>query len=389
MHNSLSAFGHLLGISLRTMIKRKWVSITSILSVTLVILILIGFLAMAKGFEHALYNTGSDEIAIMISPDAETEINSVIEREQYELLKNAPGIRKDESGEPVLSAELTVVVGGNQRSDGKKVNFNLRGLAPDRVTLREGFELTEGRMFSEGAAELIVGQKVAHDIDGLALGNTVRFGSVNWKIVGVFSLQGKLFESEVWANVATVQGNFNRQNQYQSVRALLENDQSLIDLAIYNASDPRLELIVQSEREYFARQSGGFVNLITYVGWPLAIILSFGAFTGILNSMRISVESRRRELIILNQIGFRQGFIFLSIIFETLVFSVIGAIIGIAISFWLLDGVFASTFGASFDTLSYALQVDWATAVKAFLFALAIGLLSGLLPAMDSRGGRP
>ena len=268
---------HLFRISILTVLKRRWVAVTSILAVMLVVVVLMGFLALARGFEGALSNAGAANIALLLSPEADTEVNSSISREQFELLKSAPGIAADSQGRAVLSPELSVVVGGHQKTDGKRVNFDMRGILPRHTALRDGFELVEGRMFNEGAAELIVGRRVANDIENLSLGSRVRFGSVNWKVVGVFELQAKLFEAEVWTSVAAVQSYYGRENQYQSVRAKLGSEpDALFQLGLHNANDARLELMVQSEREYFASQSDGIVNLITYVGWPLAIVLSLG-----------------------------------------------------------------------------------------------------------------
>lgn len=380
--NNIKLYLYFFGISTRFITQQKWMSLTSIMSITLVMVVLIGFLSMAKGFEQALTNSGSENIGIGLSSDAQTEITSDVSQEQVDILQGI--VNQTYGGKHTISPELVIIVSGNLRATDDKININLRGITQAGTELHEGFNLIEGRMFKAGTAELVVGENLAKRMSGLDIGNEVRLGGVNWRIVGMFKLQGNLFESEVWGSVKTVQSDFDRQNTYQSVRFPILNQDSLFDLSLMVGDERRLDFVLQSEKEHFEQQSSSTTGLIKYIGWPLAIILSIGAFSGTFNSLKMAVDARKHELRILGLLGFKRRIAFLMLMYEALVFSVIGAFLGIGISFLLFDGLLASTFGSSFNTVSFALKVDLPTAIQAFGLALAVGVISGLIPAYSS-----
>ena len=370
----------LIYITLGNILKRRWVSGTIVLASALVVIVLVGFLSMSEGFRQALSNTGSDNIAMLMSGQAQNEMNSQLTREQVELLQSAPGVQKRD-GNTLLSSELSVIVGVRTRVDNSKRNVTLRGMSHYGPVLREGFTLTEGRMFTPGRNEILVGEKVAREVQGLDLGNTLRLSGSDWTVVGTFSLAGNLFESEIWADLSSVQSAYNRHNQYQSVRIALVDKNALFDLTLYSAEDVRLDLAVQSEKQYFSKQTEGMVNLVSYLAWPLAILLSIGTFTGIYNAMQISIDSRRREFVILRQIGFSRLGIFISILFESLLCSIVGAGVGISIALLLFDGFVATTMGSNFDSVSYALSVNGGIVLRAFLLSAIVGFLAVFIPA--------
>jgi len=380
--NKFQLYAYFFSVSTRFILRQKWMSLTSILSITLVMVVLIGFLSMAKGFEHALSSSGAKNVAIGLSSDAETEITSSLPQEEVDILQ---GIVNQTYGlKAAISPELVIVVSGDLKEDSSKININLRGLTTQGTELHEGFKLVEGRMFTPGTAELIVGENLSRRVAGLEMGDTVRLGGVNWRVVGIFKLQGNLFESEAWASVKTVQSDFERQNMYQSVRIPILNEDSIFDLSLKIGEERRLDIILQTEKAHFEQQSSSTTGLITYIGWPLAIILSIGAFSGTFNSLKMAVDARQHELRILGLLGFRRSIAFTMMMYEALVFSILGALLGIGVSFFLFDGLLTSTFGSSFNTVSFALRVDIATSVQAFGLALLVGLLSGLIPAYSS-----
>ncbi len=380
--NRFQLYAYFFSVSTRFIWQQKWMSLTSIVSITLVMVVLIGFLSMAKGFEHALSSSGLEHTAIGLSSDAETEITSSIAQEEVDILQ---GIVNQTYGQKTpISPELVIVVSGDLKDGDAKININLRGLTPKGSALHEGFELVQGRMFTPGTAEIIVGENLSRRVAGLEMGKTVRLGGVNWRVVGIFKLQGNLFESEAWASVKTVQSDFERQNMYQSVRIPIVNDDAIFDLSLAMGEERRLDTILQTEKAHFEQQSSSTTGLITYIGWPLAIILSIGAFSGTFNSLKMAVDARQHELRILGLLGFRRTIAFTMMMYEALIFSVLGALLGIAVSFFLFDGLLTSTFGSSFNTVSFALRVDWATSAQAFGLALLVGILSGLIPAYSS-----
>ncbi|EKE87557.1 ABC transporter permease [Idiomarina xiamenensis] len=378
--SKFALYWHFFRFSHRFMWRQKWMSLTSIISIALVVVVLVGFLSMAKGFEQALTNSGSEHIGIALSADAQTEITSNISQEQVDILQNL--VNRFYGQRQAISAELVSVVSTTLSHQNERININLRGLQATATDLHEGFNLVQGRMFRPGTAELIVGHSLAQRVDALQVGEEINLGGVKWRIVGIFQLHGNLFESEVWASDKTVQSDFERQNQFQSVRIPLLNDDALIDLAIAIAEERRLELQLATEKSHFQQQSSATVGLITYIGWPLAIILSVGAFCGTFNSLKVMIDARRQEFKVLRLVGFKRDLVFAIVIYEACIYALLGAAVGF-ISAWLLfDGLLTSTFGAGFNTVSFALQVDSVTALQALLLALVVGVLSGLIPAL-------
>ena len=200
---------------------------------------------------------GADDVAVMLRGGAMAEMNSVVERNDVRLLEVAPGIAADESGEPIISAELFVVVDGIKRTSQTRANLALRGVGLSGPELRPQFSLVEGRMFEPGTAELVVGESVLREFDGFALGETIRLGSNEWTVVGVFSTGGSVFDSEIWADLGVIQNLYDRGSSVQTVRARLTSVEALEALQEYVENEPRLNLEVLSERAYFARSAGG------------------------------------------------------------------------------------------------------------------------------------
>ena len=382
MNLGFAALMRLCHLALGNISKRYWVSGTIVLSTALVVVVLVGFLSMSEGFNKALANTGASDVALVMSPQARVELNSQLTREQVNLLRSGPGIVRH--NEPLVSAETSVMVGAVHRGSQDKMNVTLRGLEATGPAIREGFGLVAGRMFQRGANEIIVGQKLAREAEGFIVGQDIRLGGVSWRVVGIFHLSGYLFESEIWTDLASVQGAYQRENQFQSVRIKMTDSNALVDLALFMAEDVRLDLNVQSEKDYFSKQSEGMVNLVSYLAWPLAILLSMGTFTGIYNAMHISVRARKRELIVLRQLGFSQVALFGSILFESLVCALVGASLGGVLAYALFDGVLTATVGSSFDSLSYALTVNGKILAYAFLLSATVGVLAVLVPATQA-----
>jgi len=157
--------------------------------------------------------------------------------------------------------------------------------------VRRGIRISAGRMFRTGTPELVVGRGVSKQFKGFELGRTIRLASQNWTVVGEFDAGGSVFDSEIWADVTLLQGIYQRGSSVQTVRARMENADRLKALQAYSDADPRLKLDVKSEADFYAAQSRGLSDLILYLGWPLAIAMSFGALAGALNTMYGSPSS--------------------------------------------------------------------------------------------------
>lgn len=378
----LKQIGAVTMINLRSIPQRWGMSLATVLSVALVVGVLLGFLAMANGFRATVDGSGEDDVAVFLRAGSQAELNSGLGRDSVRLIEAAPGIAADAAGDPILSAELYVIVDGIKRSSGTEANLPLRGVGPDASALREGFTMTQGRMFAPGSNELVVGEGVIRQFAGFDMGETVRLGSNEWRVVGVFSTGGSVFDSEIWADVGTIQNLYQRTGTVQSVRARLTSPEALAGLQQYVADEPRLDLDVTSEREFFASSAGGTSDVIMFLGWPLAVIMAIGALAGAWNAMYASVDSRTREIATLRAIGFSGFPAFVGTMVESLMLASIGGLLGAGATYLIFDGVSASTLGGGFTQIVFSFAVTPAALVSGVVLALIVGLAGGFFPAI-------
>ena len=369
-------------INLKSIAQRRWLSLSTVIAIALVVIVLLAFLAMANGFQRTIAGSGADDIAIVLRAGSQAEINSTVSRDQVRLIEDGPGIARGSDGKPLISPELYLVVDGIKRSTKTKANLPLRGIGEQGSALRKGVTITSGRMFNRGSNEVVVGKALQRQFEGFDLGSTVSFGATRWTVVGVFDAGGSVFESEIWADLNVVQSLFNRNNVVQTVRARLTGPAALNELKSYSDNDPRLKLDVKSEAAYFAEQASQTSDLIQKLGWPLAIAMALGAVAGALNTMYSSVAARATEIATLRAIGFGGFPAFVGTLAESLLLAVIGGLLGAAATYLIFDGVTASTLGGNFTQVVFDFKLSPWLIAEGVVLALIVGLIGGLFPAL-------
>jgi putative ABC transport system permease protein len=382
MRSLLLQIGAVTVMNLKSLPQRLWLSLSTVVAVALVVVVLLAFLAMGNGFQRTLASAGAEDVAVILRGGSQSEVNSVVTRDQVRLVEEAPGVAMGSDGKPLVSAELYLVVDGIKRSSQTKANLPLRGIGQEGAAVRKGIGITAGRMFTPGSSEIVVGKALLREFDGFELGRTVIFGAGQWTVVGVFEAEGSVFESEIWADLPVVQSFFKRDNVFQTVRARLDSPAALDGLQQYVDTDPRLKLEAKSEAVYFAEQASRTSDLIQKLGWPLAIAMAFGALAGALNTMYSSVAARVTEIATLRAIGFGGLPAFVGTLVESLILAAIGGVIGAAATFLIFDGMSASTLGASFTQVVFSFKLTPALAVEGVFLALIVGLIGGIFPAI-------
>jgi putative ABC transport system permease protein len=369
-------------INLKSIPRRLWLSLSTVVAIALVVVVLLSFLAMANGFHHTLSGSGSDDVAVILRGGSQSEFNSTVSRDQVRIIEDGPGIAQSADRKPLVSAELYLTIDGVKRSTQTKANLPLRGIGPQGAAIRSGTKIVRGRMFNPGANEIVVGKSILGEFQGFELGSTVTSGSTRWTVVGVFDAGGSVFESEIWADLPVVQALVNRHNYFQTIRARLESPAALGILKSYVDNDPRLKLDVKSEVAYFAEQASGTSNLIQKLGWPLALAMALGALAGALNTMYSSVAARASEIATLRAIGFGGFSAFVGTLVESLILATIGGVIGVAATFLMFDGMTTSTLGASFTEVVFRFKLSPGLIAQGVVLALVVGLIGGLFPAL-------
>ncbi|MEX2123667.1 MAG: ABC transporter permease [Woeseia sp.] len=369
-------------LNIRNVPQRLGSSMVAVIGVAAVVLVFAAVLSMAKGFERTMVAAGADDAAIVMRSGSTSEMNSGLSHEQMLIVANAPGVMKD-GDTPIASAELYVIIDIKKKSNNQDANVPLRGVQPAAFQVRDNVELIEGRMFEPGKNEFIVGHAAQQEFVGLDVGSVIRFGQTDWSVVGVFSANGSVSESELWTDVRVLQSAYRRGNSYQSVRVKLDDKDDLAALEKVLTDDPRIDPDVLSEREYYSSQAEGLSQFIRIVGYPLTILMAIGAVFGALNSMYSSVSARGKEIATLRALGFGPFPVMVSTVVESTLLALAGGLIGGAVAYLIFNGFRVSTLnGASFSQVVFDFAVTGDLLVQGIIAALIIGVVGGFFPAI-------
>lgn len=370
------------GFSLQTIVNRKGSSTATVIGIAGVVAVLVGVLSIAQGFRRAMTVSGSPETAIVMRSGADSEMMSGLAREETRVIGDAPGIARTPIG-AAASAELFVIINLAKRSTATDANVPLRGVELAAFEVRRDIEIVEGRKFEPGKNEIIVGIGAALEFEGLDLGKTIRVGQNDWTVVGVFSGRGGISESEIWTDAAVLQPAYRRGDSFQAVYARLTSAEAFDEFKDALTTDPRLNVKVVRQTEYYAEQSTMVFNLITGLGTLIASLMGVGALFGALNTMYTAVSSRTREIATLRALGFRASPVVISVMIESIALAVLGGLIGSLGAYFAFDGFRAATLNwQSFSQVAFAFEVGPVLLIQGMVYASLIGLVGGLFPAI-------
>jgi putative ABC transport system permease protein len=370
------------GMNLRNLPSRWVPSLVALTGVAGVVLVLVATLAINAGFRSALDQAGADDIAVVTRGGSDSELSSGLTGPEATVIMDAPAIARAE-GRALASPELYVVVDLPLQGRGTPANVPFRGVGDLAPSLRSHFRLAAGRMFRPGLFELIVGRGAAAGFRGLEVGSTVRLGSLDWEVVGLFEDGGSVAESELWTDVHVLQGAYRRGNSYQSLRLKLPRPASLEALKGELGADPRLNVSVRSEKEFYAAQSRVLIVLVTSLGGAIAFLMGIGAVFGALNTMYSAVAARSREIATLRALGFGGAEVVVSVLAEAMLLALAGGVLGGLVAYLALNGYRATTLNfQTFSQLAFAFAVTPGVLVTGISYALALGLLGGIAPGL-------
>ena len=381
-NNSLAQIGAITSMNLRNMAQRAASSIVALIGIAGVVTVLIGVLSIAEGFRAVLEISGSDQVAIVLRSGATDEMGSGLSQEQTRVIADSQHALRDEQG-TVVSPELYVVVNLPLITTGTTANVPLRGVGPQATKLRGNFEIVEGRNFTPGKFEVVVGKGASMQFEGLKVGDQFRAGTTNWTVAGIFEDRGSVAESEVWTDATVLQGAYNRGTSYQSMRVKLTSPSAMQAFKDELTSDPRLNVRVFSEKQYYEEQSRVLVTLVSTIGKSIAVLMGLGAIFAALNTMYSAVSSRTREIATLRALGFGSAPVITSVLTEALLIGLVGGVVGMIVSYLAFNGVRASTLNFStFSQLTFAFTVTPQLLVQGLVYALILGFIGGLLPSL-------
>jgi len=364
-------------------VKARWTStIVAVVGIAGTVGVFVAMLSLARGFKATLVSSGSPDNALITRAGATSEMTSGVSLDAVKIIQDAPGIARGADG-PLLTPEAVLMAPIPLRSTGTDANVELRGVAPNVFAIRSNVKITEGRMFRPGLSELVVGKNAKATYSGLTLGSTIALGSARWQVVGIFDAGGSAFDSEVWGDAHLLNGAYKRPDTLsQSVTVHLTSPAALQQLRDTLTADPRLNVDVTREIDYYAKQSTRMTQLITILGGFVALIMAIGAVFGALNTMYSAVAERGREIATMRALGFNSGNVILSFLVEALLISFVGGLLG-CLAVLPLNGLTTSTMNfQTFSNLAFAFKITFDLLWMGVLFALVMGVLGGMPPAI-------
>lgn len=370
------------GVGVSTLGQRLGASSVVVIGIAGVVGVLVALLAMAEGYRHTVSSSGDEQTAIVLRGGSSAELMSVMTRDAITTIERAPEIARDAEGRPLASPELVVAANlprrDNAAEDG---SVQLRGVGDMAWAVRPNVQLVEGRRFEPGKRELVVGKGARRQFAGLEPGAELRLGNQPWTVVGVFE-SGDGMESEIWADAEVVATTYRRGSSRASVFARLASPSAFNAFKATLDADPRLQVEAQTTLAYFQGQSAGVSKVLRIIGIVVGSIMAIGAVFGALNTMFATVASRAREIATLRAIGFRGIPVVVAVMLETMLLAALGGVLGGLLAWLVFNGYTASTLAGGVAQLTFEFKVSPELLWQGLKWALAIGFVGGLFPAL-------
>ena len=368
--------------NVRNLLVRKTTTGLTVLGIGLVVAVFLCVMSLSEGLARVFTSSGSTRNVLVIRQNSQSEIQSGISRDQVPLIMTLPGIERDVDGEPLASVELVVAL-NLEKIGGGISNVTIRGVSEKGPLLRPQFKLVQGRMFRPGLSEIIVSRSISRRFKNCLPGDTIRFGSYEWTVVGLFDAGGTAPDSEIWTDVEGAMGDFKRQ-AYSSVLVRMTDKAAQDQFIASLGGDPRLALEGKSERAYYDEQTST-AEPIKFFGLLIGVIMAIGASFGAMNTMYATVSARTKEIATLRVLGFSRLAILTSFIIESLFLAFLGGLLGCLLGILAvklaLSGVTGTTNFTTFSEVVFAFQLTPELLIRGIVFSLLMGLFGGILPA--------
>jgi putative ABC transport system permease protein len=370
-------------VNIRSIRARIGSSSVAVIGIAGVVLVFVAVLSIAEGVNNTMKASGDPNTVLILRAGSDTEMTSGLGGDATRIIQDAPGVARDSSGAPLTSPELFVVVDHPLKRSGSPANVPLRGVTPQAFKVHDRLKIVEGRNLEFGKNEIIAGRAASRQFVDLNVGTTLKWGENTWTLVGIFEDGGSVSESELWCDVKVLQPAYRRGNSYQSVYAKLAAPDEFQQLKDSLTSNPQLTVSAMRAPEYYGSQTQILQTIIRTIGGIIAILMGVGAVFGAVITMYTAVASRTREIATLRALGFGSIPVVLSVLTEAALLALLGGVIGGAVAWVAFDGYETATMNfQSFSQIAFAFAVTPKLLLTALVYALVMGLLGGLLPAI-------
>jgi putative ABC transport system permease protein len=371
------------GVNLRSIRARAGSSSVAVIGIAGVVLVFVAVLSIAEGVATTMKASGDPNTVLILRAGSDTEMTSGLGGEQARIIQDAPGIARDGSGTPMTSPELFVVVDHPLKRSGSPANVPLRGVTEEAFKVHKNLKIGEGRNFQPGQNEIIAGRAATRQFVDLTVGRQIKWGENTWTLVGIFDDGGSVSESELWCDVKVLQPAYRRGNSYQSVYARLASPDSFNELKDSLTANPQLQVTAMRAPEYYGSQTETLQKIVQTIGGIIGVLMGVGAVFGAVITMYTAVASRTREIATLRALGFGSVPVVLSVLVESVLLALAGGIVGGTIAYLAFNGYETATMNfQSFSQIAFKFAVTMPLLAKAQFYAILMGLVGGLLPAI-------
>jgi putative ABC transport system permease protein len=369
-----------LSYNIRNIAVRWKITLLAVGGISLVVAVLLVLTAMANGFRVALRATGSPENAIVTQRGSNGELTSGFSRDNANTIMVDSRVERDDRGQPLASPEIVIVASLPRKTDGSDVNVTVRGVSPMAFKVRQNVRIVEGRNFTPGLYELVVGKKASDRYEGAQVGSTIRIQRRTWNVVGVFTSEGSGFESEIWGDVDVMGPAFNRSNGYQSLTVRLKDPSTVAAFDADLQRNPSMQVQMAGEREFYEKQAGTTAATLVALAVFVGVVMGIGAIFGAMNTMYGLVASRTREIGTLRALGFSRMSILVAFMIESAFLALIAGIVGCILAL-PVNAMSGATGGANFSEVAFAFRLSPVWLVIAIVAAVLMGIFGGLFPS--------
>lgn len=366
--------------NIRNLRLRLGATMMTALGIALTVAVAVFIMALLAGLKKAFVSSGDPLNVLVIRKASQTELQSGVDRDAYQTIKYLPGIAKENSGEPLASGEVVVVIVIPRRDGTGETNVTVRGMSPVGFELRPKIKLVEGRWFNTGQREIVVSKSIRDRFRNAGIGDEIFFGKGKWKVVGVFDAGETAASSEIWADVNQMASDFDRNAAFSSVLVHATDPVSAQALKNRMNDDQRLALDAYKETDYYAEQTKSGAP-IQFVGTVVAFVMAIGSCFAAMNTMYAAVAYRSREIATLRILGFSRPSIITSFVIESVLLALLGAVVGL-ILMMPFNGLTTGTGNAmTFSETVFSIRITMGVMLVAIAFAVSMGLFGGIAPA--------
>jgi ABC-type lipoprotein release transport system permease subunit len=371
--------------NLRNIVERKGTTLMTALGIGLTVAVLVTSIAMTTGMAAVFAGSGHPLQVLVLRKGTDSELNSSLKEETYQIIRRLPGIATAPDGEPMASPEALTVVNLPSVENPNGMNVSVRGFLPIGRKMRETAKLKQGRWNEPGVREVVVGEGIASRYPDARVGKTLKFGRGQWQVVGEFSDGDSAANSEIWADLNQLRGDFERQGGSSSILVRMASQNEIEPFKRAAEDNQQLRVATMEEREYYkslTKSSSGV--MLQFIGFFVSIVMAVGAGFAATNTMYAAVARRAREIATLRALGFGRFAILRSFVFESICLALLGGIVGILIALPLNNMSAGIGNWQTFSEMAFKFRIDHRAILWGLVFAGVIGALGGFLPAWSA-----